>query len=178
MRRRIRRRIPVEAKLAEFLAQQLQIPDMQRPGVVAPGDQARAVRTEALRREPRLLGRLQTRDLHPSVGLNQADRAGKSSTARSRPSAEKQPQGPPILGPSLQVPTRHRRQPPALVSSQRPSGLNVGLHCFGTGSFMTSRPDAASQILAPNPSLLLWLPVATHSPFGLTEQCRTSCWAK
>jgi hypothetical protein len=41
---------------------------------------------------------------------------------------------------------------------------------LGTWSSLTSFPVPASQTLAPRPSMLLWLPVATHRPSGLNAQ--------
>src|SRR5262249_20060593 len=110
----------------------------------------------------------------PLSGLTRRIAPVESSTARYRPSGEKQPFAPPTLGPSFQEPASQSRQPPLLVKSQRPSGLKLTRQNLGTGSPLTSRPVAASHTLAPTPSVLPWLPVATQRPSGLTAQERTS----
>ena len=97
-------------------------------------NQSRAIWAEALRRKARLLGRLEADQERPVSVSTRRTAPTESSTAIIRPSDEKQPHGPPIAGPSVQVPTRHSRQPPAFVKSQRPSGLKVGVHWPGTGA--------------------------------------------
>src|SRR5262249_34882752 len=111
----------------------------------------------------------------PLSGQTRRVAPAESSTARSRPSGEKQPTAPPTFGPSFQEPTSHSRHPPLVVSSQRPPGLNATSQSPGTPTSLTSSPVAASQTLAPRPSVFQWLAVATQRPSGLTAQRRTSC---
>ena len=68
-RRGIGRCVPVEAELREFLTQHLEIPNVQHSRVVAPDNQSRAIRAEALRWKARLLGRLEA-DQGASVSVS------------------------------------------------------------------------------------------------------------
>src|SRR5262249_49260939 len=110
-----------------------------------------------------------------SSGRTRRIAPGVSSTPRSRPSGEKQPYVPPTFHHSFQEPTSQSRQPPPVVSSQRPSGLKATPQNTGTRSSLTNLPVAASQTLAPKLAVVPWVPVATQRPSGLTAQLRTSC---
>src|SRR5271165_262255 len=112
------------------------------------------------------LGSSSRANSEPVTGLTRRTTPLPVSTARIFPSGEKA-NAPlsPMGGPSFHPSMAHKRQPPPLVASQRPSGLKQTEEPVSTGNSCASFPVWEFQILTFVPQ---WLPVATQRPSGLT----------